>query len=187
MYTSIARWAYIEVHWLTWFVLHNDVWEQYVDWEEHQNEDQEGKGIVGKRHQSTPIPCKAEQIHSLSKWHMWSIPCLYFCWRFTTWQHPRTYQDGYRLVTVTGQLSRASASRFGRSWYQNLVGSNPGRVKPMTLKLIPVASSPGTLHYYIRRSTGWLSARIMWPSASGLASQWGSTIKTPRVHIVTSQ
>ena len=39
-----------------------------------------------------------------------------------------------------GQMSRAYVSHFGRSGNLNLMGSNSGLVKPMTLKLILVAS-----------------------------------------------
>ena len=42
-----------------------------------------------------------------------------------------------------GRMNRA----FGRSGNPNLVGSNPGQIKPNTLKLILVASKPGAQHY----------------------------------------
>ena len=42
-----------------------------------------------------------------------------------------------------GRINRASDSRFGRSENLNFTGLNTGCVKPMTLKLILVASSPG--------------------------------------------
>ena len=37
-------------------------------------------------------------------------------------------------------MSSASVACFGRSGDSDLVGSNPGQVKPMTLKMILVAS-----------------------------------------------
>ena len=76
-----------------------------------------------------------------------------------------------------GWMSRVPASRSGRSWNPNLMGLNPGHVKPMTLKLIL-----SNLALSIIR-TGWLSVRIMWltriadHSAGSLMSQRGSTIK----------
>ena len=51
------------------------------------------------------------------------------------------------LMYSGAQKSRTSVSRFGRSGNLNRMGSNPGRVKPMTLKLKLVASLPGTRHY----------------------------------------
>ena len=60
-----------------------------------------------------------------------------------------------------------------------------GRVKPMTLKLILVASEPNAQHYQDRLRTGLLSVRIMQlggisgHGVVGLVSQWDSTIKLP--------
>ena len=48
-------------------------------------------------------------------------------------------------------------------------------------------------YYWDRTKTGWLSARIIRLSgisdhdADDLVSQWGSTIKSPCVHTVTSR
>ena len=50
---------------------------------------------------------------------------------------------------------------FGRSGNPNLVGSKSGQVKPMTVKLILVASYPGARNYYDRERTTLLSVRIM--------------------------
>ena len=49
----------------------------------------------------------------------------------------------------------------------DLTFSNPGRVKPMTLKLMPDNSYSGVQHYYDRVRTGWLNVRIM--RLSGIA------------------
>ena len=68
-------------------------------------------------------------------------------------------------------MGRESISRFGRLGNLNITGSNPGRVKPMTLKV-----------NIILWLVGWLSVRIMWLSeilghgVGGLASQWSNTI-----------
>ena len=46
---------------------------------------------------------------------------------------------GVRLYKFTnspdGRMSRASASRFGKSEHPNFMGSSPSRVKPMTYKI----------------------------------------------------
>ena len=44
--------------------------------------------------------------------------------------------DQYLTQTRRDGQMRVPVSRLGRSGNSNLVGSNPGRVKPMTLKLI---------------------------------------------------
>ena len=56
-------------------------------------------------------------------------------------------------------------------WYIGGFGShrfesNPGRVKPMTLKLIVVTSQPGAQHYQDRARAGWPSVSIMQMSES---------------------
>ena len=43
-------------------------------------------------------------------------------------------------VGQAGQIGRMSVSSIGRYGDSDLAGSNPGRVKPMTLKLIRFAS-----------------------------------------------
>ena len=80
--------------------------------------------------------------------------CLSACcsvsgyWSLTSWQHLRLHQDAHRLLTVRNhgnsivmpygktrpdnQMSRASVSCFRRSGGSNLMGLNPGCVKPMT-------------------------------------------------------
>ena len=83
--------------------------------------------------------------------------------------------------------------RRSRVWIWTLQFSNPGWVKPITLKLILVTPQPGTQNYWDRTRTAWLSVRIMPLSgiaghgASGLMFQWGSTIKSPWVCTLTSQ
>ena len=59
-----------------------------------------------------------------------------------------------KITSRGGRMSRAPASHFGRSGNPKIagsspepVGSKPDRVKPMTLKLILVASYPDTQHY----------------------------------------
>ena len=46
----------------------------------------------------------------------------------------------YSATRREGRMSRASVPHSGRARNPNLAGSNPGRIKPMTLKLILVAS-----------------------------------------------
>ena len=50
-------------------------------------------------------------------------------------------------ITPGGRMSRGSISNFGKSANLNIAAMNPGRVKPMTLKFIRVASYPGARHY----------------------------------------
>ena len=52
-------------------------------------------------------------------------------------RHKHTHRHATRW---DGQISRAFVSHFGRLGNPNLAGSNPGQVKPMTLKLIHVTS-----------------------------------------------
>ena len=64
------------------------------------------------------------------------------------------------------------------------MGSSPDRVKPMTIKLVFVASPLSMQHYGERAMTGWLGIRIMCPkwgtmSISRMLFQWASTIKNP--------
>jgi hypothetical protein len=47
-----------------------------------------------------------------------------------------------------------------------IVGSSPGRVKPMTIKLVFVASPLSTQHLGEIAKTGWLGIRIMCPSGA---------------------
>ena len=42
-----------------------------------------------------------------------------------------------------------------------IVGSSPDRVKPMTIKLVFVASPLNTLHKREGAETGWLGIRVM--------------------------
>ena len=72
---------------------------------------------------------------------------------------------------IGGRLRKMLTSHIGRLGNRNLLGSNPdsvglnpGRVKPMTLKLILVVSYPGARHYYDRARTGWFTFRIIWLS-----------------------
>ena len=62
--------------------------------------------------------------------------------------HIFTYM-GYSLKLLPNMMAEwvVSGSHFERSVNPNLVVLNPRRVKPMTLKLILVTSSPGTQHY----------------------------------------
>ena len=96
--------------------------------------------LIPSRIQTTDLPQEKPALYQLGHCVQWDV-CTCVCDYVHMYMCICVYMYIFGLYQTDSRMGIASVSHFGRSGDSDHVGSNPGRVKPMTLKLTLLLAS----------------------------------------------